>query len=430
MTSLMPRSHLRSSRPGEGPAGGPGRRPLAAVATAGGIGAALAAMLLTGCLGVIGWFLTDSGAHGTAGDGLRVGALAWLVGLGSGVHVQGAALTAIPLGLTLVAAVVQARVAARVGEAVSGHGPDADGLADGERDWTVPVATGLFGLGYLVTAVVTASVAAGVAGVDVAPDVRRLVLVTVLLCAGVGGTAIAIGSGRAAVWSALAPPALRAAVDLARRLLLAWLAVAALGFAAAFVVDLGTAANIVSQLHAGAGDVLVLVVISAAVLPNAVLFSSAYLLGPGFAVGAGTVVAPSGVVLGPLPMFPMLAALPDAGTPPLWVGALQLLAPCVALVVTWRALRAVPLRGYEDAALRGCGGGLLAAVGLALLTAFAGGAVGPGRMQHVAPATGEVLFHAVVALGLGALVGAVLACWGQRRGQGTSAHPAGPQRWA
>ena len=45
-------------------------------------------------------------------------------------------------------------------------------------------------------------------------------------------------------------------------------------------------------------------------LPNAVIWAIAFTLGPGFAFGTGTVVAPTGSALGTLPAFPLLAALP------------------------------------------------------------------------------------------------------------------------
>ena len=48
-----------------------------------------------------------------------------------------------------------------------------------------------------------------------------------------------------------------------------------------------------------------------AYLPNAVLWAIAYMLGPGFAVGTGTVVAPAGSAVGLVPAFPLLAALPS-----------------------------------------------------------------------------------------------------------------------
>ena len=46
---------------------------------------------------------------------------------------------------------------------------------------------------------------------------------------------------------------------------------------------------------------------------------------------------------------------------------------------------------------------------------MSGGSVGPGRMQDVGPSAADVTLHGVVALGLGALVGSVLATWSYRR---------------
>src|SRR5690606_19947492 len=122
MTALLPSTDTDRGRVA--------RWPLVAVAALGGAAAAAGPLVVCLGVGVVGWFLADGGAHGTPSDGLRVGALGWLTGHGSGVHVGGAALTAVPLGLTLLVAWVVWRTGLRVGAAVSGHGPDADALAD------------------------------------------------------------------------------------------------------------------------------------------------------------------------------------------------------------------------------------------------------------------------------------------------------------
>jgi hypothetical protein len=388
------------------------RRPLVVVATLGGVTAAAGTLMVCLAIGVVGWFLTDAGAHGAPRDALRTGALAWLMAHGSGVHIQGAAVTAVPLGLTLMVAWALWRVGHRVGDSISGHGPDADRIADGERDWTVQLATGLFTLGYVVTTVVTATVAGSAA---TSPGVPRAVLWSVLLCVLVGGTGIAVGSGRAPVALAWLPPTIRATAAAARQVLIGWLAVSLVALLVSLAVDWSTAANVMSQLHTDAGETSLYALVTASVLPNATLFSGSYLLGPGFTVGVGTLVSPHAVVLGPLPMFPLLAALPDSGATPSWTSWLVLLAPLTALWGVARALRRYPTTRWDEGAIRGLAGGVCAGVAFGVLAGVAGGAVGPGRMTDVAPYALDACVRAVLAFGIGGLLAGVLMTWRQRR---------------
>lgn len=388
------------------------RRPLAVVTTLGGVVAALATLVVCLAVGVVGWFLTDAGAHGEPRDALRVGALGWLMAHGSGVHVQGTAVTVVPLGLTLMVSWALWRVGQRVGDSISGHGPDAHRIADGERDWTVQVATALFTLGYVVTLVVTSSLAGSAAS---APDLPRAVLWTVVLSVAVGGTGIAVGSGRAAVTVAWLPPTIRAAATAARLTLLGWLAVSLVVLLVSLAVDWSTAANVMSQLHTDAGATTLYGLVTAGILPNATLFSGSYLLGPGFTVGVGTLVSPGAVVLGPLPMFPLLAALPDTGPTPAWAAWLVLLAPLIAALGVARAQRRHPTTRWEEGAIRGLAGGVCAGVAFGILAGLAGGAVGPGRMAHVAPYALDACVRGVLAFGLGGLLAGLVTTWWQRR---------------
>ncbi|WP_157537212.1 DUF6350 family protein [Nocardioides sp. Root190] len=390
-------------------------RPLVPTATIGGVIAAGAPLLVCLALAVVGWFLTDAGGEGTPSGALRVGAHGWLVAHGSTVAVEGIRITAIPLGLTLICAWATWRVGHRVGESVSGHGPDADRIADGERDWTVPLAATLFAVGYAVVGVLASSLAATAAS---SPAPARVVLWSLLIGGLVGGAGIAFGSGRAAIWLPVIPAVVRDVALVTRRILGLWFVISLVALAIAFVLDFSTAANVVSQLHADGGAVTLLIVLTAIVLPNAMLFSSSYLVGPGFTVGTGTTVSTGAVVLGPLPMFPLLAALPDQGPTPGWTGWLMVLPVLVAIVVAGRVQRDRPVLAWDQAAIRGCAGGILAGVVLALLTAFAGGAVGPGRMAEVGPFTFEVLLHAIASFGIGGVVGALVVCWWQRDGDG------------
>jgi hypothetical protein len=72
--------------------------------------------------------------------------------------------------------------------------------------------------------------------------------------------------------------------------------------------------------------------------------------------------------------------------------------------------------GYETGAVRGLGTGVLGGLLVALAVQKAGGSVGPGRMAHGGAPFREVLVAATVALGIGGLLGGVLATWWLRRG--------------
>ncbi|GAB3028181.1 hypothetical protein GCM10011376_16390 [Nocardioides flavus (ex Wang et al. 2016)] len=407
MTSLLTRpDHARpeAARP----------RPLVLIATLGGAMAALGPLVVLLAIGVIGWFATDAGVHGAPRDGMRMGALAWLAGHGSGFTVDGVRIALVPLGVTAVAAWSMWRLGHRVGDAVSGHGPDADRISDGERDLTVPTAAALFLAGYAVVAVVVATLAAGTTA---DPSLPRVLGWTVMLTAAVAAPAIATGSGRAAIWAAFLPVSVRAGAAVAGAVLLRLVVVSALVLLLALALSFDDAATMTSRLHPSPSEAGLYALVNAAFVPNAALFTGSWLLGPGFAVGGATLVSPGAVVLGPLPVVPLLAALPAAGTPAGWVGALMALPPLVAAWGAFRALRG-RLLTWDRILLAGCGGGLVAGFGFAVLASLSGGAAGPGRMRFVGPFTRDVLVHSVTACGIGALLGASLlafAAWRSTR---------------
>jgi hypothetical protein len=412
MTSLLPGSFSAGPVSPRSSTDPRHRSPLVPVALLGGAAAAGAVLLVCLAVGVVGWFLSDAGAHGTPRDGLRVGAIGWLMAHGSGVRVDGVAVTIVPLGISALCAWAAWRIGHRVGDAISGHGPDADRIADGERDWTVPTAALAFTAGYLVVAVLTGVLASTAA---TAPSLPRVVLWSILLCAAFGWTGIATGSGRLAIWAAEVPAWLRAGLAGGLRILATFLVASTVLFLAALAVDVGTAANVMSRLHTGAGDASVYTALTATVVPNAVVYAGSYLLGPGFVVGTGTLVSPSLVSLGPVPMFPLLAALPDNGPTPVWAAYLIGVPPLVAALAAAWAQRRRPTVRWEEGAVRGCVGGVLAGVLLGVVTAVSGGAGGPGRMREIGPDAMDVMVHAVTAFGIGGVVGGLVMTWWQRR---------------
>lgn len=387
-------------------------RPLPVSAALAGAGAAGSTLVTCLALALTGWFLADAGAHGETTDALRVGADAWLLGHGATLTVGGSPVGIVPLGLTLVLAVACFRFGRWAGATSQ---PVSD-----DRSLGLGVATAA--AVYVVVAVVTAVLAAdpGVAGLGVGRATGGALLLSLVA----GGLGQASGTGRLDAWLGRCPESLRGALDGALRgagLLLLLAAVLVLGM---LVAGWGEAASVLSRLHLDVGDGLMYLLVNATVLPNAVLLGAAWLLGPGFAVGTGTIVSPSAVVLGPVPAFPLLAALPGAGTPPGWlVGALGV--PVLAAAVgAAMAQRRRPTTAWDAGLLRGFGSGLGAAVLVVALVAVAGGPMGTGRMADIGAPLWDVAISALAALGAGGILGGAVMTWWQRRALGRAARRA------
>ena len=168
-------------------------------------------------------------------------------------------------------------------------------------------------------------------------------------------------------------------------------------------------------LSPGLGGAALLLLAQIAYVPNAVIWAVAYALGPGFAFGAGTVVAPTGSALGSVPIFPMLAALPTTARPAGIGGVISILVLAVPYlagtfggVVTVRIdptpqLEAAPLWGFVTGVATGALAGLAAA--------FSGGPLGDGRLATVGPSGLQVGVVAVLEIGVTSAVAAGAANW-------------------
>lgn len=87
----------------------------------------------------------------------------------------------------------------------------------------------------------------------------------------------------------------------------------------------GAARTSFLQLTEGLSGRFAVLLLCLALIPNAAVWSASYALGPGFALGVHHTVAPLSSAPAPLlPPFPLLAAVPDAGTgtPLNWLAAL------------------------------------------------------------------------------------------------------------
>ncbi|GGW90215.1 hypothetical protein GCM10010383_19660 [Streptomyces lomondensis] len=164
-------------------------------------------------------------------------------------------------------------------------------------------------------------------------------------------------------------------------------------------------ASLLRLTEAWSGRFAVLL-LCAALLPNAAVWGAAYALGPGFALGAGHVVSPLSSAPAPfLPPFPLLAAVPEAGegTPVHWAaGAVPVAA---GVVVGWMVAkgaapgeggatrpgggRAVVWSAARTARAAGLTAVFCAAV-LAGLAALAGGPLGAAVLAGFGPVWWQV----------------------------------------
>ncbi|MGI9157278.1 MAG: cell division protein PerM [Marmoricola sp.] len=397
MTDLLTRPPTARSR-AELPAG----RPLSVSASLAGLGAAGGGLLVAMAIAVTGWFVADGGAHGDTRDALRVGADAWLVGHGSHLTFGGVDYTVVPLGLSVLLAWVAYRAGHWAGSS-SALGEDRELLGG----------AGLMTCSYVVVAVVT-SVVAGTTEVN--GSLVLALLGCVVLAGGFGGVGIVTGAARWSVVRQQLPGWVWPVVRASLTTLLGFLVCAGALVTASLLLHIGSAASLISRLGLHTGDSLMLVVLSALVAPNAVLLGGSYLLGPGFAVGTGTVVSPSVVALGPLPAFPLLAALPSSGATA-WYGTALMALPVLAAAVSVALVqRRHPVLAWDLAALRGLGAGVLAGLAAGLLIGLGGGALGTGRMADIGASVPPVLLAGMLSMGIGGLLGALVTTFFQRRG--------------
>ncbi|MEV0664496.1 DUF6350 family protein [Actinomadura luteofluorescens] len=189
------------------------------------------------------------------------------------------------------------------------------------------------------------------------------------------------------------------------------LASGALLVGGSLATHLSDAGDLYDMLAPGAVGGVLLLLVELAFLPNAAIWGMAYAVGPGFSVGAGTSVSPTGVFLDAVPAFPPLAALPQPGPAPA-ISLLALAAPFVAGAVGGvLTIRSLPSPVSEGAPLWGFVSGALTGAVAALLSALAGGPLGGGRMATVGPSAWQVGLLAALEVGISAAIAAWVANW-------------------
>ncbi|MFE9422190.1 DUF6350 family protein [Kitasatospora sp. NPDC006697] len=380
-------THHLTGRPFARPVGAPATAPALA-----GAGAALLGLACTGVPVLVCW-LFSAPPGDTPADAARLAGALWLLAHG-GPLVRapgGAPLTVTPLALTALCVLLLARAGARtaVPGAPGRAGAPCGALCAGYLAVALPVALGCRGAGVLRSQPLPDLLAVAVLGWAGAalgartgprwwpPARRRLV----------ARLGLAVDAPRWWQRPPLPPGVLGPATGAG---LLVLVAGGALLVGADAVLRGDATEAAVRQVAGGswAGE-LELLLCCLLVLPNAVLWSVGYALGPGFRLGTGTLVAPGRAQLGALPDFPLLALVPGSGTG--WqfaVLAVPLLAAVLVAVLLGHAAAGPPEAEPWSAAATARTAAAVAGAVAAAVTAgawLAGGALGQGRMARLGP---------------------------------------------
>lgn len=164
--------------------------------------------------------------------------------------------------------------------------------------------------------------------------------------------------------------------------------------------------------QAGALGGVALTIAQLAFVPNLVIWGASWLVGPGFAIGAGSAVSPLGTTLGPIPPIPVLGALPTGSLE--W-GFVGLLVPVLAGFVVGALLRqreGTRMLPLPSLVATGSLVGIVAGAGLGVLAWWSAGSAGPGRLEVIGPDALMVGLWAALEVGLACLLG--MAVGGRR----------------
>ncbi|MBP2704778.1 hypothetical protein JOL79_13240 [Microbispora sp. RL4-1S] len=179
----------------------------------------------------------------------------------------------------------------------------------------------------------------------------------------------------------------------------------------AIAVNFGEMRGVVDVLSPGFVGGLLLVLVECLYLINAAIWGLSYIAGPGFAVGTGTLVAPTGVKLAAVPALPLLGALPPPGATPSWVMGVIAVPFAAGAVAGVLVARTAPTPTLEAAPLWGFACGLTSGAVAGALAALSGGPLGGARLSAVGPSPWEVALSVALEVGVAAGISAGLANW-------------------
>ncbi len=352
----------------------------------------------------------------------RFATAGWLLAHGVPLHLSGGRFSLAPLAVTLFAAWRVGRAGVHTARAIgAGRGRPARFAVTA----TAAVAL-MYGLLGAAAAAAVTGTGAGVAGLasagpggplGVAPAALRGGVTFALFAVLAAGAGAALASGTADRLVSWLPQVLRDALRTGVVAALLTLGAGAGVAGIAVAVAAGDASDMVASYHAGVAGQAGLILLCVLYAPNVAGWSAAYLVGPGFAVGAGTTVSVATVSLGPLPAIPVLVGLPASavsGPGGLLLGLPVAAAMAAGVLLVRRRLRrhgkgtGPALRWPAMFAITGLAGPV-AGVVLGLYGWACGGALGDGRLALTGPPGGWLAVVGTGVVAVGASLGAVAA---------------------
>jgi hypothetical protein len=352
-----------------------------AMAVVGGAMTSLASWILCAGMTVLGWLAAEPG---TLGGALQLGTLLWLLSNGVGVLIGAVPVTLVPWGATAVIALMISRFAA-----ASARQARADQRTS---PWLISIITvAAYQLPILVGAVLW--------GEPWRAPARWAVVIGLYLVAAWWGSSRNLARRRTEVpnWARTIPRAVLAAQ-------LTMLVTGAAVLVTSLWMHLQRVEALHETLHPGVAGAIALLLIQLAFAPNALIWSASYALGPGFSLGAGSVVAPAATQLGMVPGIPLLGALPSPGPGDLaqlwWLAA----GAVAGAIACWVVLGSRPAARFDEASLVGGACGLLAGAAFAGLAWAASGDLGTVRLADMGPRLFPLLVMAGTTMGLSGLI--------------------------
>lgn len=200
-------------------------------------------------------------------------------------------------------------------------------------------------------------------------------------------------------------------IRLAGVILIALLGASALAFGLNLIAHAMSVVALSQQLQLDLIGIVVMFLLNLAYLPTMLLYTLAWMSGAGFSIGVGTSVSPIATLLGPVPNLPIIGVIPAEPSP--FALAVVLMVVFSATTATAALLPGAEFFGERRLSLKRFAVSVLVAVfavGLVVLAlqALAVGSLGPERLSEVgahAPlvaglVTAEVLAGILLALAL------------------------------